>query len=37
MGTREYDVIPDENMVNQLMTLCLHMVQRMKCIYNLYE
>jgi hypothetical protein len=33
----EYDVIPDENMVNQLMTLCLHMVQRMKRISNLYE
>lgn len=33
----DYDVIPDENMVNQLMTLCLHMVQRMKCVYNLYE
>lgn len=33
----EYDVIPDENMVNQLMTLCLHMVQRMKRVSNLYK
>lgn len=33
----DYDVIPDENMVNQLMTLCLHMVQRIKCVYNLYK
>lgn len=33
----DFDVIPDEDMVNHLMALCLHMVQRMKCVCNLYE
>lgn len=28
---------PTTNMVNELMTLCLHMVQRMKCLANLWE
>ena len=33
----DYDEVPATDMVNGLMTLCLHMVQRMKCLANLWE
>ena len=32
-----YDKVPNPNMVDGLMTLCLHMVQRMKCVANLWK
>lgn len=31
------DSIPSPDMVKSLMTLCLHLVQRMKCVANLWK
>lgn len=37
IGYGSTDGFPNEDMVNKLITLCLHMVQRMKCIDNLWN
>lgn len=37
IGYGSNDCFPNEDVVNKLMTLCLHMVQRMKCIDNLWK
>lgn len=33
----DYDSCPNEEMVDGLMILCLHMVQRMKCLSQLWD
>jgi hypothetical protein len=37
IGCGSIDEPPTTGMVNELMTLCLHMVQRMKCLANLWK
>lgn len=37
IGYGDYDEVPATDMIDELMTLCLHMVQRMKCLANLWE